>query len=152
MSASAHLLLEIEKQECRRLLGTAGLGRLGFTERALPMILPVHYALRGDDVVLSSMAGSKLAAARNGSVLAFEVDDYDPVNREGWTVSVIGPSRLITDPDEIALLDALDFAPWTGSPGQAYFAVQMALLQGRRVVRAAAVNDGLAATTLAPEA
>ena len=152
MPASEHLLLEIEEQECRRLLGTTGLGRLGFTERALPMILPVHYTLRGDDVVLSSISGSRTAAARTGTVLAFEVDDYDPVNHAGWTVSVVGPGRTITDPGEIAVLDELDFAPWRGHPHQSYLAVQIALLQGRRVVRAGVPRAGLAAGTLTPEA
>lgn len=152
MSASAHLLLEIDERESRRLLGTATLGRLGFTERALPMIVPVHFIVRGDELVLSSISDSKVEAARRATVVAFEVDEYDPVTREGWAVSVVGPSRLITDPAEIDELDALDFAPWNGNPKRAYFAVQIALLQGRRVVAAATRDSELAASALASEA
>ena len=149
--ATEHLLLELSEQECRRLLATTPLGRLAVTEKALPMIVPVHYTLRGDDVVLSNLSASRTRAAHAGAVLAFEADDYDPVTREGWAVSVIGASRPITDPDEVAALDALDFAPWTGDVRQGYVAVRIGLLKGRRLVRARTGN-GSAAPTLVPGA
>ena len=156
MSASQHLLLEIDERECRRLLGTAsGIGRLGFTERALPMILPVHFTVRAGEIVVASISDSKTATARRGTVVAFELDDYDPATREGWTVNVIGPTRLITDPAEIDALDALDFAPWTGNPHRTYFTVQVAMVQGRRLISSAgrATPDmDWAATALASEA
>lgn len=151
--ASDHLLQELSEQECRRLLRTTPLGRIAVTEKALPMIVPVHYTLRGDDVVLSNLSASRARAAEAGAVLAFEVDGYDPATREGWAVSVVGPSRPITDPDEVAALDALDFAPWTGDARQGYVAVRIGMLQGRRLVDGTArpAVNGHATATLAPE-
>ncbi len=157
--ATDHLLQELSEQECRRLLGTAALGRIAVTERALPMIVPVHYTVRGDDVVLSNLSASRTRAAEAGAVLAFEVDEYDPVTRQGWAVSVVGPSRPVCDPAEVAALNALNFAPWVGDVRQGYVAVRIGLLKGRRLLHGsnghaapAAVAGAAAAATLAQEA
>jgi len=47
---------------------------------------------------------------------------------------VIGPSRLVVDPREIAELDRLDFAPWGAQNGWHYIAVQIGVLRGLRLV------------------
>lgn len=153
--ATDHLLQELSEQECRRLLGSTPLGRIAVTEKALPMIVPVHYTVRGDDIVLSNLSASRTRAAEAGAVLAFEVDDYDPVTREGWAVSVVGQSRPVTDPEEVAALNALNFAPWTGDVRQGYVAVRIGLLRGRRLVGGSArraASNGHTATTLVREA
>lgn len=135
MLAVAHTFEALDEQECRQLIATAPIGRLAFTESALPMILPVHFTVRDGEVVIASLGGSKVSSARRGDIVAFEVDGYDPETREGWTASVVGPSRLITDPDEIAALDLLDFAPWTPDQDRHYLAVQIGVLRGRRLTR-----------------
>lgn len=135
MAPAVHTFAELEHEECRRLLTTTPLGRLGFTEAALPRILPVHFAVRGDEIVVATPAGSKVACAGRGDIVAFEADDYDPVTREGWTVGVVGPTRLISDRAETELLDALDLAPWTADQERHYFTVRMHLVRGRRLLR-----------------
>ena len=46
------LLEVLDEAECRRLLGTASIGRIAFTEGAMPAIQPASYALRGEDVFI----------------------------------------------------------------------------------------------------
>lgn len=126
----------LDDSACRKLLGTAPMGRVGFSDRALPRILPVHCTLRDDEVVLARRNGATLDI-RPHEIVAFEVDDYDPVTREGWCVSLVGTCRVISDGEEIAELDALDFAPWDSDEGTVYIAISIGLLRGRAVTASA---------------
>jgi uncharacterized protein len=83
------------RQDCLRLLASTGLGRLAYTQGALPAVRPVTFTLRGGEVLIPSLDGSPLLDAVRGSVVAFEADDYDETTRTGWTVTVIGPSRVL---------------------------------------------------------
>lgn len=138
MSRHTYVFDELEEPVCRQLLATVPIGRLGFTEAALPRILPVHFTVRGDDVVIGSLGGTKVRSALRGDVVAFEADSYDPVTHEGWVVNVIGVSRILTDPDQVAALDALEFTPWSPQQDRHYFAVRMDAVQGRTLTRSAA--------------
>jgi nitroimidazol reductase NimA-like FMN-containing flavoprotein (pyridoxamine 5'-phosphate oxidase superfamily) len=136
MRSTRHLLRDLDDQECRALLESATFGRLAFTQGALPMILPSHFVVRGDEVVVPSLAAAAIASARKRHVVVFEVDTYEPATREGWSVSVIGPSRLIVDPYEVAELDRLDFSPSSAQHGWHYIAVRIGMLRGARLVLA----------------
>ena len=131
--AVPHVLEQLDEQICRRLLQVAPHGRLAFTEGALPMVLPVAYTVRGDEVI-ASVVGVEAGRFR-GAVVAFEVDSFEPRTQDSWCVSVIGPSRPITDPQLIAEMDGLGFAPYTPDvePGRQYVAVHIAVLRGRRL-------------------
>ena len=123
----------LDEAECRRLLPTVSIGRLGYTEGALPAIQPVSFGVRDGQVLIPTRAGSKVAAASRGAVVAFEVDYYHAADRTGWSVTIVGPSRLVSDPAEVAALDSLGLVPWVPAPKRSYIAVQIALLHGRRV-------------------
>jgi hypothetical protein len=77
--------------------------------------------------------GSKVAAAARGAVVAFEVDDVDPVARTGWDVTVVGPSRVVADPAEVARLDLLGARAWAPADVPCYIAVRISLVRGRRL-------------------
>jgi uncharacterized protein len=119
--------------ECRRLLATASIGRIAFTEGALPAIQPASFVLRGEDVLIPTGLGSKMAAGSRGAVLAFEVDDYDVAARTGWNVTVIGPSRLVSAPAQVRALDALGVRPWVPATTHCYIALRIAVVGGRRI-------------------
>jgi nitroimidazol reductase NimA-like FMN-containing flavoprotein (pyridoxamine 5'-phosphate oxidase superfamily) len=135
MTSRSYVFDELDEAVCRRLLASVPIGRLGYTEAALPRILPVHFTVRGDDVVIGSLNGSKVRSAARGDVVAFEADSYDPLTHEGWCVNVIGVSRILTDRDEVAALDALAFTPWAPHQDRHYFAVRMDTIQGRSLAR-----------------
>jgi len=127
------LLAALEEAECRRLLMTASVGRVAFTEGAMPAIQPASFAVSRNDVLIPTGLGSKMAAGSRGAVLAFEVDDYDLTERTGWNVTVIGPSRLISDPTKVTALDALGVLPWAPATSHCYIALHMAVVRGRRI-------------------
>jgi hypothetical protein len=95
----------------------------------------VHFIVRDDDVIIGSLAGPKTRSAGRNDVVAFEADGWDPATHEGWAVGAVGRTRLITDEDDVAALDALGFSPWKPEQGRAYFAVSIDSLRGRVMTR-----------------
>jgi nitroimidazol reductase NimA-like FMN-containing flavoprotein (pyridoxamine 5'-phosphate oxidase superfamily) len=88
----------LTEAECRTLLSTRTFGRVGVTSGGLPVILPVRYSYADDTITFRSGRGTKLRAAQNGDVLAFEVDAYDPETGDGWSVLVLGRATVVGAP------------------------------------------------------
>jgi uncharacterized protein len=109
----------LDEQECLRLLGTTAIGRVAYTEAALPAIRPVSYTLRDGAVVIPTQADSSLAFALRGAVVAFEADSYDHAARTGWSVTVVGPSWVVTAGPSV-------------DPGRCFIHVRVGLVRGWR--------------------
>jgi nitroimidazol reductase NimA-like FMN-containing flavoprotein (pyridoxamine 5'-phosphate oxidase superfamily) len=134
----------LDDDECRRLLATAPLGRLAYTEGALPAIQPVHFALLGGRILIPTRMGSKVAGASRGAVVAFEIDDFDPRSETGWNVTVVGPAQVLSDPVEVAELEALGIRAWAPADVPCFITVEPVLVRGRRIV-AGTTDDALTA-------
>jgi len=90
----------LSETECRELLGTRTFGRVGVTSGGLPVILPVRYLYEADAITFRTGSGTKLRAAEQGDVLAFEVDAYDDETKRGWSVLVLGRASVLTTEHE----------------------------------------------------
>lgn len=124
----------LEREDCLALLGGAHVGRVAVTMDALPVVLPVTFVLTDDGVVFRTRAGTKLDAATSGAVVAFEVDDVDPVDHTGWSVLVTGVGRAVADPGELA--PGADRAPrWLhgGDGDDRWVVVPIDVVTGRRL-------------------
>ncbi|GAB2838896.1 pyridoxamine 5'-phosphate oxidase family protein [Actinocorallia aurea] len=132
-NADRGALENIDEADCRVLLKSVPIGRIVFTHQALPRIQPVSYALDGDDVVIRVPSGSKVAAAAQDAVVAFEIDDYDEPSRTGWSVVVVGRARREDSPAAIAALRGLGLRSWAEGPGEEYIRIVPEILSGRRV-------------------
>lgn len=112
-AAVDHAGMEVlEPSECWDLLAQTPVGRVGFVDQGVPVILPVNHVLDGRSIVFRVAYGAKLSAAVRASTVAFEVDDYDRQRRDGWSVLVLGVADVVEDDDELARLEALDLRPW----------------------------------------
>lgn len=96
-------LVELTRAESLRLLGEAPFGRIVYTVRALPAIVPVRHLVENGMVVVRSHVAGDCA----GSVVAFQVDGTGPDEVLGWTVTVTGVARRVVDADEIAHYESL---------------------------------------------
>jgi uncharacterized protein len=122
----------LDRDECLRLLETATLGRLALTSGALPVILPVNFLLDGERILIRTSPGTKLAVAATNAVVAFEVDTIDSFAHSGWSVTVTGTSREITDAADLAYVKQLPLAHWAPTDGHV-IAVSTELISGRRL-------------------
>lgn len=119
--------------ECLSLLATAPVGRIVFTDGALPAIQPVNFIVDGGDVIIRTTAGSKLAAAACQTVVAFEADEFDAARRTGWSVVIVGRARAVTRDDELARLRSLPLRAWAPGRRDRYIAITPRLTSGRRI-------------------
>lgn len=126
-------LVMLDRDECLRLLGTSTLGRIGLTTGALPAVLPVNFWFDGKQILIRTGAGTKLAAATRDAVVAFEVDDMDPVRHTGWSVMVTGIAHHLTDPADLDRVADLPVARWAPRGGGHVVAIDPELISGRRI-------------------
>jgi nitroimidazol reductase NimA-like FMN-containing flavoprotein (pyridoxamine 5'-phosphate oxidase superfamily) len=129
-------LTVLTRDECLALLPTVPIGRVGLTLSALPVVLPVNFAVLDGDIVFRTVEGTKFHAAATGTVVAFEVDDHDRDGAWGWSVMVQGPSRVLTEAAEVSQVRRLVVDPWAVD-GRADRTVRItnALMSGRRFER-----------------
>jgi nitroimidazol reductase NimA-like FMN-containing flavoprotein (pyridoxamine 5'-phosphate oxidase superfamily) len=103
---------ELDREDCLALLRDEPVGRVALTARALPVVLPVNFALMEGDIVWRSAQGTKLNDASAGFVVAFEADHYDPERKLGWSVMIQGLAHVIEDAEELARARELPLESW----------------------------------------
>jgi nitroimidazol reductase NimA-like FMN-containing flavoprotein (pyridoxamine 5'-phosphate oxidase superfamily) len=127
-------------EECWTLLGAGGVGRVGYSENALPVILPIDYTIAGRRIMLRCR-GEGLASRLHGQVVAFEVDHVEAGDHSGWSVLVTGTCRALSSTGE--LVRSASVPPsWAGPDHQTLIAITPGKLEGRRLsVPVAALLD-----------
>lgn len=130
------VLDDLDREQCLRLLETVRVGRLVFTEGALPAVHPVNFRLWRGNVVVRVAGGAKLEAASRNLVVAFQADDLDPDLRTGWTVTVVGHAQRITDVDELVELSGTFVQPWAEGPRDHFIRIRIEKVTGRQLSEA----------------
>jgi nitroimidazol reductase NimA-like FMN-containing flavoprotein (pyridoxamine 5'-phosphate oxidase superfamily) len=128
----------LSEAECLDLLRTVPIGRVVYTEHALPAVLPVAFEVTPDGrLVLGLRAGSSLSRALDGTVVAFQADRLDPAGRSGWSVLVHGHAEVVRDEAGHQRLLRSGPRPWTGD-GRPWMFVRITpeLVSGRRLLTA----------------
>lgn len=126
-------LVALDEDECRALLGTHGVGRVGVTTAEGPAIVPVNYLIVHGDVAFRT-APEALPAEAAGHEVAFEVDHIDEALSQGWSVLIVGGARKVTDPHSVRALDEMAYtAPWAGGTRPLWIAITLARVTGRRI-------------------
>jgi nitroimidazol reductase NimA-like FMN-containing flavoprotein (pyridoxamine 5'-phosphate oxidase superfamily) len=120
--------------ECWALLREGSVGRVGYVVDGWPIVVPVNYAVDGDDVVVRTDARSKLAVqTRHPCQLALEVDAPNMLFRSGWSVLALGVGREVLDDDELERLRSLPLAPWAGGVREHWIRIRLQQITGRRL-------------------
>ncbi|WP_424530195.1 pyridoxamine 5'-phosphate oxidase family protein [Sphaerisporangium viridialbum] len=129
----------LTREECLVLLASVPVGRIVFTDRALPAVQPVGFVLDGEHVVIRTTAGSRLAAAARNAVVAFEADEFDARAHRGWSVTMVGHARAVHDLAEIERLALLPLTPWARG-GDHFIVMFPQQISGRRIHGEAALT------------
>lgn len=111
----APALVELDREECLRLLESASLGRVAVNvpDRP-PLIRPVNFIFDepSKSVAFRSGSGAKFQALTHAQRGVFEIDGEDPAGRHAWSVIVIGPIEEVTLAAEISRLERGALRPW----------------------------------------
>ena len=133
MYSDGSALRDVSRNECLMLLASVPVGRIIYTRRALPAVELVNFALDHGDIVIRTDQSGKLAAATRGAVVAFEADQLDLAGQAGWSVTAIGPSSEVTDPDELVRLRAIGLKSWAPGTRDHFIRISPVMLNGRRL-------------------
>jgi uncharacterized protein len=126
-------LEHLPRDECMRLMASVPVGRIVYTRQALPAVEVVNFTLDHGDIVIRTDSGGKLAAATRGAVVAFETDSLDLDGHCGWSVTVVGESRAVTDREEILRLEQAALSAWAPGTRDHFIRITPAIVNGRRL-------------------
>lgn len=126
----------LSRRECLTLMGghPSCVGRIAMAGPR-PLILPVNYALDGEDIIFRTDPGTKLHHAVHKSYVAFEVDWVEPSWKLGWSVVVRGQAKVVDDPAELRRLEKLPLVPWAEGPKEKFVRIKGDLISGRRITQ-----------------
>jgi nitroimidazol reductase NimA-like FMN-containing flavoprotein (pyridoxamine 5'-phosphate oxidase superfamily) len=110
---SGRVIESLDESECLRLLGGARVGRLGYTGREGPNVVPVVYKLHEESIVFHPLEGTfteedlRTGIAHAEYEVAFEIDQIDPDTRGGWAVVVVGSAHHVdTEAERASIVNA----------------------------------------------
>ena len=133
MYSDGSALEQLSRDECLTLMASVPVGRVIYTRRAMPAVELVNFALDRGDIMMRTNPSGKLAAAARGAVVAFEADCLDLAHQAGWSVTAIGPSREVTDPEEVARLRTIGLSSWTPGTRDHFIRITPVILTGRHL-------------------
>ncbi len=129
---------ELDENECLELIAPGGIGRIAFTGRFGPAVLPVNYQLRDGAIVFRTAEHGPLDEdLRTGITgadykVAFEIDEIDPAARQGWSVLVQGPAHHMTEAEQHEVRRAR-VEPWAPGDRELFVRIVPSRITGRRV-------------------
>jgi uncharacterized protein len=127
-------LVVLSLDECQELMASSGVGRVAFLADGEIEVLPVNYTVEGARIAFRTAAGSKLEAAVEQAVVAFEVDAYDKSERTGWSVVIKGRAEVVSDRNLIARLERSGLKPYaTAVPKPEWVVIHPNTITGRQV-------------------
>lgn len=129
----------LDEAECLRLISPGGVGRLAYSGRYGPTVLPVNYVVHEGTIVFRTTHDSptdedlRTGIAEAEYKVAFEIDELKPAAREGWSVLVQGSVHHVESEDERASLVQAGVEPWAGGVRELFLRIRPTRVTGRRV-------------------
>jgi uncharacterized protein len=131
MDTDVNGLEVLSRTEAVSLLETRDVGRLVYTRRALPAVTPVNYVVREGGIWIWTGSASSLGQALRGAVVAFQVDDLDYITRSGWSVTVTGMAKVVTDEALLARAEVEGPVPWAPGLKEHLIQIPLTMVAGR---------------------
>ena len=123
---------------CRERLAGGTIGRVAWSNDKGPQVLPVTYVLHDDQIVFRTDPRGPLATLQGGEPAVFEVDDFDPSTRHGWSVVVRGRAYATRRSARAEQLwREADPVPWAAGDRPLFISITLDELTGRVINRRA---------------
>jgi nitroimidazol reductase NimA-like FMN-containing flavoprotein (pyridoxamine 5'-phosphate oxidase superfamily) len=133
------VLEELDEAECLRLIASGGIGRIGYSGRYGPTVMPVNYQLYEGTIVFRTTPDSttdedlRTGIANAEYKVAFEIDDFDTAARTGWSVLIQGSAHHVESEAERASVAGAGVDPWPGGGRELFLRIMPSRVTGRRV-------------------
>jgi nitroimidazol reductase NimA-like FMN-containing flavoprotein (pyridoxamine 5'-phosphate oxidase superfamily) len=141
MTYASRVLEELDEAECLRLIAPGGIGRIAYSGRYGPTVLPVNYRVFERTIVFRTAQDSatdedlRTGIADAEYKVAFEIDDFDTAAREGWSVLIQGSAHHVDSEAERASLADAGVDPWPDGDRELFLRIVPSRMSGRRVHR-----------------
>jgi nitroimidazol reductase NimA-like FMN-containing flavoprotein (pyridoxamine 5'-phosphate oxidase superfamily) len=138
------VLEKLGEAECLRLIAPGGIGRIAYSGRYGPTVLPVNYQFFDGTIVFRTTPESatdedlRTGIADAEYKVAFEVDDFDSAARQGWSVLIQGSAHHVESEVERASVIQAGVESWAGGDRDLFLRIVPSRVTGRRVVQGAA--------------
>jgi nitroimidazol reductase NimA-like FMN-containing flavoprotein (pyridoxamine 5'-phosphate oxidase superfamily) len=139
MTYASRVLEELAEAECLRLIAPGGIGRIGFSGRYGPTVMPVNYQLYEGTIVFRTAHDSatdedlRTGIANAEYKVAFEIDAFDTATRTGWSVLIQGSAHHVESEAERASAAAAGVEPWPGGDRELFLRITPTRVTGRRI-------------------
>lgn len=128
--------VELTEAESWQLLAGVSMGRIVFTQHAMPAIRPVNHLVDGRAIIIRSHLGAAIvarASAAEGVVVCYEADDLDLVRHTGWSVIATGMAQMVRDAAAISRYEQV-LEPWVDGQMDYVIAIRPQVITGLRLV------------------
>jgi uncharacterized protein len=122
------------EEECFELLGRETFGRVGVTLGSIPVVLPVNYHFADGAIHFRTGEGTKLKAAAQNTVVAFQVDHIDPTYHAGWSVLAVGMARVLEESTAVSWASRLPLRAWAPGVRDHFVRIVPDFVSGRRIL------------------
>jgi uncharacterized protein len=123
----------LDREECRRLLSSTSVGRLGYCTPVGPRIVPMNYKLVSEAVIFRTGLDTQAAHQLFDHAIAFEVDHVDEFLQTGWSVLVVGNAQPLDEASLLLLDRGQSPQPWPEGTRPLVVQLPLTMMTGRRV-------------------
>lgn len=133
------VLEKLNEAECVQLIAPGGIGRIAYSGRYGPTVLPVNYELYQGAILFRTTQDSptdedlRTGIANAEYKVAFEIDDFDWATREGWSVLIQGSAHHVDSEAERASALEAGVDPWPGGDRELFLRITPSRITGRRI-------------------
>jgi nitroimidazol reductase NimA-like FMN-containing flavoprotein (pyridoxamine 5'-phosphate oxidase superfamily) len=135
---SDRVIEELDEDTCLQLISQGGIGRIAYTSRFGPAVLPVNYTLHEGAVVFRTAEHGPLDEDLRTGIegaeykVAFEIDDIDLAGRQGWSVLIQGPAHHVIATERDAVLKS-GVEAWAPGDRELFVRIVPSRVTGRRI-------------------
>ena len=130
----ARTFAHLDTDECWRLVGSHGVGRVVFKGDTYTQIVPTTYDAVSDTAYFRAPTFGELARRVDGHTASLQVDDIDRSTFTGWSVLMTGTAHRVGDAATVASLWSLGRPhAWFPGPQTQWIALPVDHVRGQRV-------------------
>lgn len=122
-------VLELEDEQCWKLLENTQHGRLVLTAVGETDIFPINFRAHDGVLTLRTAPGTKLAELTVNDKVVLQADGIS--SDEAWSVVVKGVARVLEHSSEVAAAEALNLKSWVPTLKDFYVEITPTKISGR---------------------